>query len=266
MVIDCHHHLPADWEPYLERLRAECARLGIDRVCATALLGPTYCTNNQLVEAIRQHPDFLIGYGFYRLGVDQPSLVDDLHAAGCRGIKFIWPLVNYDDDIALPAYERCEALGMPALFHLGVVWPSAQDRALDVSAARMQAIQLDRVARHCPNLPIIGAHLGNPDYHVAAELARLHKNVYFDLTGSTLKKKPPEFIGEVFWWGRNERYGNVGYGIPPYQKILFGTDVAPEEIEDIYNDYQRVMDTLQMGETDRAMIMGGTAARLFGLA
>ncbi len=266
MIIDVHHHLVSDWKPYVEELRATCARLGIDRVCVTALTGPPWATNEQLVEALREHPDFLIGYGYYRLGVDTPSLVDDLYAAGCRGMKFIWPLVPYDDDIALPAYERCEALGMPALFHLGVVWPSEEDRKLDVSSARMQAIQLDRIARHCPDLAVIGAHLGNPDYHVAAELARLLKNVYFDLTGSTLKKKRPEFIGELFWWGRNERYGNVGYGIPPYQKILFGTDVVPEEMEDIHADYQRVMDTLEMSAEDRQMIMGGTAKRLFGLA
>jgi predicted TIM-barrel fold metal-dependent hydrolase len=265
MNIDAHHHLPADWEPYLDKLRPVCARLGIDRVCVTALTGPGYATNEQLVEALRQHSDLLIGYGFYRIGADEPSLVDDLRAAGCRGMKFIWPLVNYDDDLALPAYERCEALGMPALFHLGIVWPHAHDQALDVSSARMQAIQLDRLARHCPDLAILGAHLGNPDYHVAGELARLHKNVYFDLTGSTLKKKPPEFIAEVFWWGRNARYGNVGYGIPPYQKILFGTDVAAEEMEDIYEDYQRVMDALELSAEDRRMIMGGTAERLFGL-
>jgi predicted TIM-barrel fold metal-dependent hydrolase len=265
MIIDAHHHLPADWEPYMEELRAVCGRVGIDRVCATALVGPQYATNEQLVEALRQHGDFLIGYGYYRLGADEPGLVDELHAAGCRGMKFIWPLVNYDDDSALPAYERCEALGMPALFHLGLVWPNAQDKARDVSSGRMQAIQLDRIARHCPNLAVLGAHLGNPDYHIAGELARLHKNVYFDLTGSTLKKKRPEFIGEIFWWGRTARYGNVGYGIPPYQKIIFGTDVGPEEVEDIYGDYQRVLAYLEVSAEDRRMIMGGTAERLFGV-
>ena len=85
MIIDAHHHLPADWEPYVEKLRVECERLGIDRVAAAALHGPPYAGNEQLAEAIRQHPDFLLGWGFVRLGEDSPRAVDHLKAAGCRG-------------------------------------------------------------------------------------------------------------------------------------------------------------------------------------
>ncbi len=265
MVIDAHHHLPSEWEPYVEKLRKECERLGIDRVAVTALYGPPYASNDQLVEALSQHGDFLIGMGYVRLGEDSARTVDHLKAAGCRGIKFIWPLKNYDDDDFMPVYARCAMYGMPVLFHLGIVARGPRDRFLDVSMARMQAIHLDRIARHFPDLPIIGAHLGNPDYHVAGELARMLPNVYFDLTGSTLKKKPPEFIGEVFWWARNEQYGKMGHSLPPYQKILFGTDVDVELMEDVLSDYRRVMDALQMSEEDRAAIMGETAARLFGL-
>jgi len=262
MVIDVHHHLPFDWEPYVEKLRKECERLGIDKI---AVIAPVE-SNDLLVEALHQHGDFLIGMGFVRLGEDSPRTVDHLKGAGCSGIKFIWPLKNYDDDDFMPIYARCEVHQMPSLFHLGIVARQSTDRLMDVSMARMQAIQLDRIARRFPDLPIIGAHLGNPDYHIASELARMHPNVYFDLTGSTLKKKSPEFIGEVFWWARNEQYGKMGHGVPPYQKILFGTDVEVELMADVLGDYQRVMDALDMSEEDRSAIMGGTAAGLFGLS
>ena len=39
-----------------------------------------------------------------------------------------------------------------------------------------------------PELYILGAHLGNPWYTEAAEVARLRPRVYWDVTGSTLIK------------------------------------------------------------------------------
>lgn len=266
MVIDAHHHLPADWEPYVEKLRKAAARLGIDRVVVVAMHGKPFVGNAQLVEAIRQHPDFLIGYGYARLGEDGPRLIDDLKSAGCRGMKFIAPKVNYDADECMPIYARCSLYHMPTLFHLGILARSQPaDRLMDVSCARMQPIMLDRIARSFEDLNIIGAHLGNPEYNIAGELARMHPNVFFDLTGSTLKKVSPQFIGDIFWWARNEQYGKMGHGAPPYQKIVFGTDVAVELMEDVLGDYRRVLDTLKMSEEDRVAIMGGTLAKMLGL-
>jgi hypothetical protein len=219
-----------------------------------------------LAEALREHGDFLIGQGFFRLGEDSPRLIDSMANWGMKGVKFIWPMKNYDDDEYMPVYRRAELYDMVALFHLGIVARDARpDYALDVSVAKMMPIYLDRIARQCPGLTLQGAHLGNPDYHIASELARMHPNIYFDLTGSTLKKKAPEFIGEVFWWAKNEQYGKMGHEISPYQKILFGTDVETEMMEDVLEDHRRVFEALEMSEHDIEMIMGGTAAKLYGL-
>jgi len=48
---------------------------------------------------------------------------------------------------------------------------------------------LDLIARHWPTLTVIGAHLGNPDYAEAGEVARWNFNLYFDLTGSSSSRK-----------------------------------------------------------------------------
>ena len=112
MIIDAHHHLPADWEPYVDKLRAECARLGIDRVRRRrGLYGGEHAGNEQTAAALRAHSRFLLGYGWVRLGEDPPARVDELQAMGFHGVKFIWPLKNYDDDAFLPVYERAEAAG-----------------------------------------------------------------------------------------------------------------------------------------------------------
>ena len=51
----------------------------------------------------------------------------------------------------------------------------------------------------------------------------------------------------------------------PYQKIVFGTDVEVEMMEDVLNDYHAFMDYVKMSEADRALVMGETAARIFGV-
>ena len=80
----------------------------------------------------------------------------------------------------------------------------------------------------------------------------------------SLKKKQPAFIDELLWWGKDQQYGRMGNN-HPYQKILFGTDVGTDLMEDVLGDYRRVLDHIGMGDDFRALVMGGTAARVFGL-
>lgn len=265
MVIDCHHHLPAhDPEGYIEKLRAECARLSIDRVVIMSAGPPDWACNEKVAEMQHRHPDLLIGLGYLQLGAVTVKDVDRVYELGLKGLKFIWPLSNYDDDAFLPIYDRAAALGLPALFHLGIVAREPGQHLKDVSMARMRPVFLDRIARRLPTLNIIGAHFGNPWYEEAAELARMHPNVFFDLTGSTLKKKRPEYVDELLWWGKDEQYGRMGDN-HPYQKVLFGTDVEVTMMEDVLSDYRAVLDTCGMSEDFRRLVMGGTARRIFGL-
>ncbi len=264
MVIDVHHHLPADWQPYVARLRAEGARLGLDRVVVCSSGTPGQATSEHLAAAVEANPGFLLGLAYVPLGEEGVAEVDRARELGLQGLKVIRPRMRYDDDAAMEVYSRAALYGMPVLFHLGIVARSPYDAGMDVSMARMRPVYLDRIARRFPQLCILGAHFGNPWYEEAAELARMHPNVYFDLTGSTLKKKRPEYFQELLWWAEDEQYGRMG-GKTPWQKLLFGTDVGPELMEDVKRDYQALMDGLGLAEAERAMIWGGTAAAIFGL-
>lgn len=264
MVIDAHHHLWQPWEQYMDRLLEHSYRLGIDRVVITGW-PPNDVGNDTMAKAQEAHPDFLLTMGFVRLGEDSPREVDRIRDLGLKGIKVIQPLNDYDADEYMPIYARAASLGLPMLFHLGIVARQPEmDRFWDVSMARMRPVHLDRIARNFPELTIIGAHLGNPWYEEAGEIARMHPNVYFDITGSTMKKKGPAFLDELLWWHKNEQYGKMGDN-HPYQKIIFGTDVDPEMMEDVKGDYQCFMDHVDMEQKYRDLIWGGTAARLFGL-
>lgn len=261
MVIDVHHHIARNWREWMPKLRDKCAELGIDRV----VLCTAGAENLQLYEALQEHGDFMLALGYVALGEEGPKAVDELYARGFHGLKVIRPIVDYDDDVCMPVYERAAMYNMPILFHLGIVAASrTSDPLRDVSIDRMRPAHLDRIARKFPTLQLIGAHLGNPWYEEACELARMHPNVYFDLTGSTMKKKSPAFLDELFWWHRNEQYGRMGNN-HPYEKILFGTDVGLDMMEDVMNDYRAFMDYVNMSEEHRAAIWGGTAAKIFGL-
>jgi uncharacterized protein len=258
MIIDVHHHLstdPADWD----KLAAECERLGIVKVCG---FGPD-CENAS--KAMAAHPDLMVGFGYFGLGQDSVEAIDDYVARGFKGVKFIRPAKNYDDKAYYPIYARMESHGLIALFHLGIVGRSPRDRELDVNNSRHRPIYLDTLARAFPGMQILGAHFGNPWYDEAAMSARWNPNLYFDLSGSTLKKKSARFLGDLLWWRSDTRYRDPE-GRHAWEKIVFGSDVPVHEIGDVLNDYRNVMTELDLPDEVQQKVLGGTMAGILGLA
>jgi len=128
----------------------------------------------------------------------------------------------------------------------------------------MRPIFLDTIARAFPDLKIIGAHLGNPWYNEAAETMRLNPNVFFDLSGSTLKKIKPEFLAEILWWGGEQTYKGLD-GKEPFEKIVFGGDVPYNRLKDAMNNYQNLMNKLKLSHKLQKKVMGETAAEILNL-
>ena len=178
-------------------------------------------------------------------------------------IKFIAPQRPYSDTRYFPLYERAQDLGMPGLFHLGIVMNS--ERWRDANSNMMRPIHLDYIARNFPELKIIGAHLGNPWYEEATMSCRWNPNLYFDLSGSTLKKKTAEFLGGLLWWTQDTAYKSPDR-TGAWQKIVFGSDVHASQVADVINDYEKVMTDLEMDSDLREAVWYGTGAKILGLA
>jgi uncharacterized protein len=263
MIIDAHVHLGKD-DLSADRLVAKADELGIDKlVIFNDEIGelPGY---EDVLAAAGKHPDRLIPFAYLELGTHTPQDVERFSGQGFRGFKIIRPKADYNDRSFFPLYEAAEGLGKILLFHLGVVAVCANDSRTDVDSARMRPIFLDAICRRFPKLVIWGAHLGNPWYEEAAMLCRWHLNLYFDITGSSLKAKPAEFFGRLLWWHGNKQYGDrMSRG--PWDKIIFGTDVRIDAMGEVMADYRQVMAALDIPEETRAAVMGGTAARLLGL-
>ena len=263
MIVDSHVHLSGD-DLGGDRLVAEADRLGMDKLVVFGTGGWHYPGpgNDECLKAAEKHPERIIPFAHLPLGHVDAYEVDRCIRRGFKGFKMLCPTKNLNDDDYWPIYERIEFYGVPALFHLGIVAVREGQYMYDVDTSRMRPIFLDRILRAFPKITIWGAHLGNPWYEEATMLARWHKRLYFDLSGSSLKKHAPQFFGDLLWWKDNVQYGK---GRNPWHKILFGTDVSIDMMEDVMNDYNNLMETLGLEEDERKAIMGENAARSLGL-
>jgi hypothetical protein len=258
MQIDAHVHSDGSAKHVRGLLKA-CDKVGTDKVVLFNT-GRGDKPDEKLLKAAKKHPDRIIPFARLRPDTHGPADVRRFHEMGFIGFKVIVVRKNYDDPSYFPLYQTAAELTMPILFHLGIVARSAT--AFDVSSNRMRPIYLDAICRAVPDLHVHGAHLGNPWYEEASMSARWNANLWFDLSGSTLKKKTPEFIDSLFWWHRGHHPYKGHERKHPYTKILFGTDVDNDWIEDVYQDYVKLCDALDMPKKWRQAIFGGNAERM----
>ena len=262
-IIDMHQHLGLDETNTADALAEEYARLGVEKVVLQPM--PPCCepgNNEAVLEAHKRYPDLFIPFVGFDLDEMQPDELKRFQEEGFVGIKFIGPAKPYNDASYFPVYVKACELGMPALFHLGIV--SNAGRWRNCNSNLMRPIYLDHIARSLPEFKIVGAHLGNPWYEEATMSCRWNPNLFFDLSGSTLKKKTPQFIGGLLWWTPTTAYKSPD-GTHAWQKIVFGSDVSCDQIEDVIHDYESLMSALSLSPELQEAVWYGTAAKLLGL-
>ncbi len=190
--------------------------------------------------------------------------VDRFHNAGFPGLgELSKPHYSYDDRRYWPIYERAEKYRMIILFHTGIVNRTHPEIPTDASSDRMRVSTLDLIARRFPQLTIIGAHLGNPDYAWAAEIGRWNPNVYFDVSGSTLIKKQEDytFFNSVFWWTSVKSAHTPQTNASAFEKLVFGSDVFEGDLGELDREldrYHRMLDACHISPETQAKIFSGT--------
>lgn len=233
-IIDAHQHLYAEPDS-LTKLVNIAQRAGISKVCISAC-GEQYSQpgNDAVKSAFTQYPDFIVGFGYIRLGIDAPSRVDYLYDDGFTGIKIINPRKPYNDKEFFPIYERAAAHRMPILFHTGIAARLDTDKEFGTDSANMRPIYLDGIARVFPSLLIIGAHLGAPWFDEACCVAGMNPNVYFDLSWaiSVLAERPKAYFDQLAYWEQAKK------------KLLFGVDSQYENIPRVIELFKKLMQNL----------------------
>lgn len=259
-VIDAHQHYQAAPD-YVDRLVKIYAARNVMACVLTPMSG-----FEVIKKAAAQHPNVIIPYGV--VSVDNPEAVNEIKKfadAGFKGVKMHRPKHNWDDFGYFPIYEKLQSLNLVALFHTGIVAGSS-DEPEPSSMARMRPAYLHTIARSFPKLVIQGAHLGNPWYDEAAEVARWEKNLYFDLTGSTLIKKAKNLavFKEYLWWEGPTAHSSPD-AVYAFEKLVFGTDEPPENLDQCLARYEAMLDACAVPEASRRKIYGETLAKLLGV-
>ncbi len=215
------------------------------------------------LEFAEANPDRVIPY--IQLEMDSPTVLEDIQNAYNKGCKGIGELIthldkNYDDPSYDPIWELAEKLGIPVLPHTGIRSPGF--------LSRLRPGYLGTISYKFPNLMIHAAHFGNPWYNEAGEVARRNKNVYFDLTGSSLLKKDndPGFWKQFLWWtpylGKAHMPADAR---PAFEKIVFGSDQAPEYLEENIMRFNKMLDACEVSEESRKVIYYETMANILNI-
>ena len=262
-LIDAHVHHNGD-PAFLKQMAA---RLEKRQGVGFLLVKPEHL--KQVTDFMATAPGRFIGFG--DISPDNPKaldLIDEFHKAGFRGLGEISRTRRpYDDPSYNAFYDRVAKHGMMLLFHTGIVNRSRPEVAEDVSVDRLRVTLLDGIARRYPKTTIIGAHLGNPDYQWAGEIARWNPNLFFDLSGSTLIKKQEDlqFFKSIFWWSSvASPHTPKGQG-SAFEKVIFGSDVFGGELDEFDQSlerYQRMLDACGVSKEAQANVFGGTLWRL----
>jgi len=256
-IIDSHIHYRAneEWEESFLRIFEKYNAMGCILVNMKDL--------EKGIAFAKSHPERAIPYA--AIDIDSPTTLEDIQKVYDMGFKGLGELFarnqwNYDDPKYDPIWALAEKLGMPIAPHTGIL-ASGQ-------LSRMRPGYLGTIAVKFPNLIIHAAHFGNPWYNEAGEIARRNKNVYFDMTGSSLIKKDndPRFWKQFLWWtpylGKPHMPKDA---VPAFEKIVFATDQSPEGLEENIIRFNKVLDACDVSEETRVKCYYLTIARIHGI-
>ena len=207
-------------------------------------------SNDYIIEAVHRYPDRLTGFCCVNPAWGDAAVaeLERCAAAGLKGVGEIHPdtqgLDITDGPRMIPFMETAARLGMPVLVHasepVGHLYPGKGQTTPD---------KLCRFIENFPENVIICAHWGGglPFYALMPEVGQALQNVYYDTAASLFLYK-------------QDIFGVVARLVGP-DKILFATDyplISPRRLL-----AQVEASGLEAG--DQALVLGGNAARLFGI-
>jgi uncharacterized protein len=258
MVIDCHTHLDDDGGG--DKLLQSMDEAGIAASIVIAETLPEDMSNAaQVLEAVDESDRLWAIINCVFSKTVELSYVEELTEVLQKdrvvGLKFYLGYEEYsaNDERLHQLYEYCEKHDVPIMFHTGVL-EAGSSGLLEYS----HPLQVDRVATRFPNLTIVMAHMGNPWLIDCAAVLAKNQNVYADMSAFFAENRSITAHDiEVF----QQRMEQVRVFLYSYEKFLFGTDYP------LYSqkEYLAAVQTLQMEESERELVMHGNAARLFGL-
>ncbi|MBQ9500548.1 MAG: amidohydrolase family protein [Lentisphaeria bacterium] len=269
MYLDFHAHFNSGDPELVKKFVANCERNGCRAAMSGGLHygGHDFLPNDEVIDFCKRYSDWLVPLVKVELW-DAPPDLDALRRwadRGAKGVKCIYPYYPYDHDLYMPLYEECEKLGLPMLFHTGNYRPNEEDmRARRPTLKNMDPLNLDRPARSFQKLRIVVAHLGTTFWRTqAAELVKMHANVYADLAGSgswmalSAEEVASLLRPPVLLCGDNTKF---------IAKLVLGTDcyvtIPRIQTEGILH-YRQILSKIGVSQEIHDAVMGGTVESWF---
>ena len=198
--------VPGRFDAYLEEEGVDLAILFSEYSPLTTGIQPV----EDLLPIVEHNPDrfrFMANVNPHLHEPARAELDRQLSLGPAAGLKLhpVHARFSPNEAVLWPLYARCEALGLPVVFHCGTsVFPGAVNRFADPAL-------VDEVAGAFPGLKIVLAHGGRGWwYDAAAFIALMRPNVWIELSGLPPKKLPQYY--------RNFDLGRLG------RKFVFATD------------------------------------------
>jgi predicted TIM-barrel fold metal-dependent hydrolase len=258
MVIDCHTHLDDDGGADKLLQSMDEAQIHASIIIAETLPGDV-SNAGQVLEAVRRSNRlWAIVNCVFSKTVELKyveELTQVLQQDRVVGLKFYLGYEEFspNDQRLHQLYEYCETHDVPIMFHTGVL-EAGSSGLLEYS----HPLQVDRVATQFPNLTIVMAHMGNPWLIDCAAVLAKNQNVYADMSAFFAENRSiTAHDVEIF----KQRMEQVRVFLYSYEKFLFGTDYP------LYSqkEYLAAVQSLEMEQTERELVMHANASRLFGL-
>lgn len=249
-IIDAHNHLFGkplfNPDEYLDGLIQTMDKCGIEKTALSGLGRDFSCgTNDDVKRAMQRYPERILGAYYIRPGIGKSVDLDQAYADGFSMVKVTIPTAGYDSEDFYPIWEKAQELKMPVLFHTGVVTTFIENPDLGVNSWWMHPMRIEPICNAFPNLKVIVAHMGVHWNEDAAELVRMKKNAYVDLTGE------PEG-----WRARARKIGVDHWLWWPdaFKKVIFGTDVTYNKIQIILEQDQKMYSGMAISEETKQLI------------
>jgi len=171
------------------------------------------------------------------------ELEELVHNQGFKGLK-LYPTYQHfypNDSKIYPLYAKAQELDIPVLLHIGSsIFTGSRLKYAD-------PVYLDDVAVDFPKLKLLQAHSGRPFwYEKALALARLHENLYMEVSGL-----PPQNL--LTYFPELERIAH---------KVIYGSDWPGVTT---FKENIIAVQGLDITEKAKKMILGENAARLLKL-
>jgi predicted TIM-barrel fold metal-dependent hydrolase len=269
MLIDFHYHC-ADTPSAVDELLADMDHSGVEW---TLLMGgPSdlyweykqcgFASNEKVAQAVKEHADRLLGNVYIdpREGDALQTLKRYLDQ-GFRAVKLFPPVGFFPDEERFhPLYEEIERRGVPVLVHTGqtnVKLVSSDPKVRRATDSRFaHPMNLDRLSRLFPGIPLVLAHMGYPHFAEAWSVAHANSNVYLDISGSGPWTDGIPLVYNAL--------GGQNYIPVDFARVVWGSDNCLPQAEHIarMSTYMRQMGA---GGEQRRLIFGDNARKLLKL-